>query len=130
MRSLALGENYVNTIIKRSLVLILFGVGICFFVADKPMPYVYGLVFGGSINILGFKLLELNAKKAAKMAKGGARAYFASNYFIRLMIYGMVLVVAAKANYINFLTTALSLLVVRMVIITDGVYDKLRERTR
>lgn len=123
---MALGENYVNTIIKRTVAVLLVGIGISFFVAREPMPYIYGFVFGGSISILGFKLLEQSTKKAVKMKEAGARTYMVANYIVRYLIYGVVLVVSAKADYINLLTAVLSLFVIKAVLVSDAIYDTIK----
>jgi hypothetical protein len=126
--SLALGENYVATIIKRTVAVLLLGVGLSFLLAKEPMPYIYGFIFGGSISILGFKLLEQNSKKAAKMNEAGARTYMMVNYLLRYITYGVMLVVSAKADYINLLTAVISLFIIKAVIVSDAVYDTIVKR--
>ncbi|OHW61931.1 ATP synthase I chain [Andreesenia angusta] len=120
---MALGKNYVATIIKRTTALLLFGIGLSFFLAKEPMPYIYGFIFGGSISILGFKLLEQSAKKAANMNESGAKNYMTITYFIRYAIYGVMLVVSAKADYINLFTAIIALFLIKLVIVSDAVYD-------
>lgn len=128
--SLALGENYTNTIIKRTAALLLLAIGLSFLLAKEPMPYIYGFIFGGSISILGFKLIEQNAKKAVKMGESGARSYVAINYFVRYLIYGLTLAIAAKADYIDFLSAVASLFIIKIVIVSDAFYDTLKGKKK
>lgn len=123
MSSLALGENYVTTIIKRTVAVLLIGVGLSFFLSKEPMPYIYGFIFGGSISILGFKLLEQSNKKAVKMNEASARTYMVVNYLLRYITYGVMLMVSAKADYISLTTAVISLFIIKAVIVSDAIYD-------
>lgn len=123
---MALGENYVTVIVKRSLIVLLIATGICLVFFDNPIPYVYGLLFGGIINILGFKLIELGSKRAVQMSEGKAKAQVTFNYMVRYIIYAIVLAIAAKAEYIDLVATIVSLFLVKLVIIADSVYDTIK----
>lgn len=125
---MALGENYVSTIIKRSLILIFAISALCFFLFKEPVPYVLGIVCGGAANILNFKILEFSTKKAVMLSEGRAKAYATANYLIRFIIYGVVLVVSAKTEKISFIATILSIFVVKVVIISDSLYDTIKYR--
>lgn len=124
---MALGKNYMGTIIKRSLILIAAASLIFLIIFDNPKPYILGAVFGGIINILSLKLLELSTKKAMNMNEGKAKAYASVNYFIRFAIYGIVLVIAAKADYISFITTIIFMFTVKTVIVLDSLYDTIKK---
>lgn len=126
---MALGENYVSTIIKRSIVLIAIGCIICLFLFDNPVPYASGLALGGLANMLAFKLLEMSTKRAVNMPEGKAKTHATLNYFIRYVIYGIVLVIAAKVEQIEFITAIIGLFVVKIVIITDSIYDTIRPQS-
>ncbi|MDO5707639.1 MAG: ATP synthase subunit I [Andreesenia angusta] len=119
---MALGQDYVRTIIKRSLLLIFIGCLIAFIVF-RDSSYVLGILFGGLINILSFKIIEISTKKIVNMPENRARTYATINYFIRFIIYGIVLVIASKADYIDFISTIIALFTVKIVIVSDSVYD-------
>lgn len=113
------------TIIKRTLVYALIIVGIILLSFKEPKPYVLGLIFGTSIAILAFRLLELSIKKAITMPPNVASTYARSQYMKRYLIYAIVLVVAALADYLSFGATVLGLLMIKIVIITHAVFDSI-----
>lgn len=113
------------TIIKRILVYALIIVGIILVGFKEPKPLVLGFIFGTSIGILGFRLLELTIKKSLTMTPRRASMYSMGQYLIRYFIYAIVLVIAVLADYINFLTTVLGLSMIKIVIITYTVYDSI-----
>ena len=123
---MSLGENYFSTIIKRGIILVLVISGIILLIAKNPKPYLYGIIFGSSINFLNFRLMYISTKKAMSMSIKGAQSHTVTNYFIRYFIYGIVLVVAAKADYINLYTAALGFFIVKIVIISDAFFDTIR----
>lgn len=124
---MALGQNYVKTIIKRSLLLIIIGC-ILSFLVFRDSSYVLGILFGGIINILSFKIIEISTKKIVNMSESKARTYATINYFIRFVIYGIVLVIASKADYINFISVVIALFTVKIIIVSDSVYDSFKIR--
>jgi DMSO reductase anchor subunit len=118
-------HNLSYTIIKRTIVYTLIIIGIILLSFKEPKPYVLGFVFGTSIGILGFRLLELTIRKAVTMPPKRASAYTMGQYMIRYFIYGIVLVVAALADYLSFPAAVLGLLMIKIVIITYAVYDNI-----
>ena len=125
---MSLGENYFGTIIKRSIILIVVALAVMAVAFKEPKPYLYGMLFGSIINILNFRLMYLSTKKAMALNMKGAQVHIVVNYLIRYMIYGLVLIVAVKADYINLLTVILGLFVVKIVILSDAFYDTIRKR--
>lgn len=121
-------KNLSYAIIKRTIVYSLFAIGVMFFAFQNPKPLVLGFVFGTSISILGFKLLESTINNAIMKSPKGAYRYTLINYFVRYLIYGIVLMVAALADYLNFPTTVIGLFMIKIVIITSTVYDNLNNK--
>lgn len=117
-------ENLVSEIIRKTIVYSLIIVGIMFIGFKEPKPYVLGFIFGTIIGILGFKLIEKTTEKVVTMEPSKAYGYSVFNYFIRYSIYGIVLVIAAMADYLNFITAVLGLLMIKIVIITSAFKDK------
>lgn len=120
---MALGQNYVTTIIKRSILLISIAIIFTFVVFKNPKPYVLGILVGGIINISAFKLLELSTKKILKMNEVRAKIFTSINYFIRFILYGIVLIIAVKFKEVDFISTIIALFTVKIIIITDSIYD-------
>ncbi|WP_425446174.1 ATP synthase subunit I [Dethiothermospora halolimnae] len=114
-------------VIKRVIIFSLFIIGILFFTVDNPKPYVYGFIFGTLINVLNFRLMALTLKKSIKMGKKQIMPYIVGNYIIRYSIYGLVLIIAAKADYINFITTALGFFMVKIIILADSFYETVKK---
>ena len=121
-----LGENIFISVIKRALVLLVVGIVLILIVTNDPKPYIYGLVFGMTINILNFRLMSLSIKKALSLSEGGAQKYTMGNYLVRYVIYGIVLYIATIADYIELLTVILGFFTVKVIIISDTFLDQIR----
>lgn len=91
--------------------------------ADDFIPLIYGLVFGTLISILNFTLLAKTLEKAVYMMPHKAKMYASSQYFIRYIIYGIVIYISLKADYINILGTIIGLLMVKGVILATNLFS-------
>ncbi|HHV46660.1 MAG TPA: ATP synthase subunit I [Tissierellia bacterium] len=109
-------------IIRRTVIYSLFATGV-FFGFKEPKPLVLGFIFGTSIGILGFKLLELTINKAVTMPPEKAFFYAFCQYIMRYMIYGIVLAVAALADYLSLVTAIIGLLMIKIVILTSAIFN-------
>lgn len=98
-------------------------IALFFVVSKNPLPWAYGLIFGGLIGILNFIELGKTLEKAITMNPRRAQAYTASKYFIRYILTGVVLLVSLKADYINVLGTILGLLLIKFVIIATNLFN-------
>ncbi|MGF7057704.1 ATP synthase subunit I [Brassicibacter mesophilus] len=127
---MSLEGNYQNRIIKRIIILVLIVSGIIFMTLSNPKQYVYGLVFGASINILNFRLMSLTLEKSVKMSPQKVMPYVAGNYMIRYIIYGIVLGISAIADYISLYTVILGFFMVKIVIISDTLYDMVKNKSK
>lgn len=116
-------NKLVVGIIKKTVVYSLIIIGIMFIGIKDAKPYVLGFIFGTTIGILGFKLIEKTTEKVVAMEPSKAYGYSIFHYFIRYAIYASVLVIAALADYLNFLTAVLGLLMIKIVIITSAFYS-------
>jgi hypothetical protein len=121
-------ENIVTIIIKRTAVLGLIIIGIMLIGIKEPKPYILGYIFGTSISILTFKLMEKSAEKAVTMKPSRAYGYSVRQYFIRYFIYAIVLIIGALADYLSFLTVATGLLMVKMVITSFAIIDYFKDK--
>ncbi|AFS77278.1 F-ATPase, F0 complex, subunit I AtpI [Gottschalkia acidurici 9a] len=127
---MSLGENYFSTIVKRSIILVAIISGIILITFKDPKPYLYGIIFGSIINLLNFRLMYISTKKAMSLSFGGAQSHVTRNYFIRFTIYGIVILVASKADYINLITVILGFFIVKIVILADTFLDEIRGKRK
>lgn len=121
-------EDIVKIIIKKASILTLILIGIILITVENPKPYALGLIFGTSVDILTFLLMGKSIGRAMNMAPNKAYSYTVGQYFLRMFIYGLVLIIAAKADYLSFLTVALGLLMIKTVIISLAIWDYLKDK--
>lgn len=122
-----LGDKVISRIIKVTIALSLIIVGLLAIFIEKPKVYVLGMLFGSSISVLSFVLMGITTKKAVKMDPSKAYGYTVGNYFIRYIIYFVVLLVAALADYLNLFTAILGLFMTKIVILFGAIYDNIIE---
>ncbi len=115
--------NYQFKIIIRALALALIFSGIILFLLPNPKEYIYGLIFGTSINVLNFRLMGITFEKAMNMPQKRIMPYIMSQYLLRYIIYAVMLVVSAVADYISLYTAILGLFMVKIVILSNPIYD-------
>ncbi len=123
---MSLGENYFSTIIKRSIILIIIILAAMLVIFKEPKPYIYGFLFGSIINILNFRLMYLSTKKAMSLNMKKAQMHTTINYLMRYITYGLVLIVAAKADYLSFYTVIIGFFVIKIVILSDALYETIK----
>ena len=121
-------ENIVDTIIKRTIILSFIIIGIIFIGLKNSKPYVLGYIFGVSVNILTFKLMERSVEKAVTMEPSKAYGYSVKQYMIRYLIYAIVLTVGALADYLSVLTIVLGLFMIKIVILSSAVIDQFKNK--
>ena len=119
-----MNNDLVFKLTKRIAIVSLFIVGIVAFMFKEPMPIIQGYIFGTIISILGFKLLHNTINKAVEMTPSRASGYSMAHYMLRYIIYAVVLAVAALADYLNFPATLLGLLMIKIMILVSGIFDK------
>ena len=87
-----------------------------FFVTSNPMSWIMGYIFGGVFGILNFLLLGRTLYKASMMSSQKAQIYAGTNYFIRMLITGIVLIIGLKADYLNSFAVIIGLLLIKQII--------------
>ncbi|PID82776.1 MAG: hypothetical protein CSB15_01625 [Clostridiales bacterium] len=106
----------VFLIAKYSVVLsIIATIIVCIFFKN-PIPIVLGLWFGTLISILLFYELALTISKAVQMNSAKASTYTSLKYFLRFLVYAVVLFVAAKNKNLNIYATVFGILSVKVSI--------------
>lgn len=94
-----------------------------FFLCSEPMAWIKGYIFGGLIGILNFLLLGNTMYKASMMHPARARIYAGTNYYIRLLITAIVIIIALKADYLNAISVVIGLLLIKQIIFFSQVFD-------
>lgn len=117
-------NNLVFRIIKRTIIISLIVIGICAIFFKEPKTIITGYIFGVLIAILSFKLLDNSTRKAVMMTEKRAAAYSSSQYFVRFSIHFIVLAIAAQADYLNFASTVVGLLMIKFVILSATIFNK------
>lgn len=87
-----------------------------FFITSNPMTWIMGYIFGGLFGIINFVLLGRTLYKASMMSPQRAQVYTSANYFIRMLITGIVLVIGLKADYLNSFAVIIGLLLIKQII--------------
>ncbi len=90
---------------------------------DDPIKYVLGLLFGAAIGILNFVELAKTLSRAVELSPQKAQSYTTRKYFIRYVIYGVVLWVSIQADYIHVLGTIVGLLLIKVVLFTTNLFN-------
>lgn len=92
---------------------------------DDKLKFAYGIFFGTAISILMFMQTANALSKATAMTPHRAQKYVASRYIIRMLIYGTVLFVSLKADYINVIATLIGFLSVKVSVMTLSFAKKI-----
>lgn len=119
-----MNNKLVFKIAKRTILLVILFVGIFTFAFEDSRPISMGLIFGSLISILNFKLLDNTISKAVRMPPNRATSYTMAHYFARYIIYFLVLLIGARADYLNLISTIGGLFSVKFVILSSNIFDK------
>ncbi len=93
------------------------------FLTNEPITWIKGYIFGGLIGILNFILLGNTMYKASTMHPAKARMYAGANYYVRLLITAIVIIIALKADYLNAISVVIGLLLIKQVIFFSQVFN-------
>ncbi|QSX05048.1 ATP synthase subunit I [Sedimentibacter sp. zth1] len=93
------------------------------FFTNDSVAWIKGYIFGGLIGILNFLLLGQTVKKVVTMSPRGAKTYATANYFVRLTITAVVLIIALKANYLNAISVIIGLLLIKYIIYFSQIFN-------
>ena len=105
---------FISTLIASILLFVLF---------DEPIQYVLGLLFGSAIGVLNFMELSKTLSRAVELSPEKAQSYTTRKYFLRYVIYGVVLWVSIQADYIHVLGTIVGLLLIKVVLLTTNLFN-------
>ncbi len=116
-------DKVIQKIVKR--VIILGGIIIFFLLFfNNRKENILGYIFGSLISVASFFLMKQSVERSVWMTPENAKKYAMGQYFLRMIIYGVVLIVGAKADYLSFLTVVLGLISIKLVIVLSTIFDK------
>lgn len=87
-----------------------------------------GLLLGLIISLLLFRLKALNIQRALEMNSNRATGFIRNRYFVNYFIYFFVLVTAYRKPELNFLATAIGLLLLKFTIIGSAVVELIKDK--
>lgn len=119
-----MNKDLLEKINRFVIFLSLFIIGFMALLFKEYKPLVSGYIFGTLISILSLYLIRDSINKVLIMDPIRGKRKARVNYLIRYLIYAVVLIVAAKADYISFLTTVLGLSMVKISIVLLNIIDK------
>lgn len=119
-----MNDNLIIDVAKKVAIVSLIIIVLIAVIFSNPKPIILGYFFGTLISVVSLKLMGNTINKAVQKSPSKASSYTRSHYMFRLTIYGLVLFVAAKADYLNFLATAVGLTMVKNIIILFTIFDK------
>lgn len=93
-----------------------------FALSTTPFAFMLGVVIGALTSYLAFVELALTMTKAVKMTSGRSAIYVNAKYYMRLIIYGLVIYASIKAPYIDVYGTVTGLLLVKLVIYITNIF--------
>lgn len=117
-------KNLVFEVLKVVITCSLFIIGFVALVFKDAKPIILGYIFGASINILTFYLLNDTAAKIVTMPAHMAKKKAYANYMVRFSIYFIVISISAIADYLNLLATFFGLTMVKNSIYILCAFDK------
>lgn len=114
-----------TVVVKNAILITAVGAILTFFLSKNYIPYLMGMLFGFLIAVLCFQQMSMAILKAVNLPPEKAQIFIGIRYFIRLFIYGLVIYISIKADYINLLGTIFGLLSLKLSIIFSGFFKKL-----
>ncbi len=91
--------------------------------ADDYLYYVLGLIFGLLIGILNFLQLSRTMMRAVLLPPHKAQSFARRRYFVRFIIYGVVLFVSIRSPKINVIGTVIGVLLVKVSIFVTQLFN-------
>ncbi|MDD7363216.1 MAG: ATP synthase subunit I [Peptoniphilus sp.] len=121
-------DRFTNEYIAMTAGAMLIVAGIMAITIRDSKPYILGWIFGCLISMAMFKLMFFTLTRAVEKTEKDATTFTRIHYFLRFLLYAVVLVVAAKAEYLSLATTFFGLLAVKNVILMRNLFDYLRRK--
>lgn len=121
-------DRFTNEYIAITFGVMLIVSGLMLVLLRDPKAYVLGWIFGSLVAMAMFKQMYFTFTRAVEKSEQKARTFVSVHYFFRFLLYAIVLVVSAKADYLSLATTFFGLLSVKYVILIRNVFDYFRSK--
>lgn len=123
-------DKFVMSVIKTALLLLFLEILFVMIFFSERIPLALGFLLGGGLSIVFFRLMYLNILIALGKSEAKARRFITINYFLRYIIYGLVLVIAAKTEFFNIFTTALGFFNIKIAMYLQNLLPLLRQNKK
>lgn len=110
-------KDFTLKYIKGAIILAIVSTLIIVIFFGLRVDLLLGLYLGTLISVLFFRLMYINALKAVEKDARSSKRFTINNYFIRLILYGIILFVAYKNPNLNFYTTAIGFTMIKFSIL-------------
>lgn len=117
-------NDLVKKIAVRTALLSVVLIGIIFFIYPEPKKYILGYIFGTLISVLTFMLLKNTVVRSVRMEPERATRFAAIQYFIRMIIYLITIMVGAIADYLDLVTVIVGLMSIKITIYLSAIFDE------
>lgn len=81
--------------------LLIIGGGVIYYRSVDCLPFIVGTLLGSGVSVLKVKLLADGVDKSLKMEAKAAANYIRLQHFLRLLLVGVVLLLAALVPWIS-----------------------------
>lgn len=119
-----MNKDLLAKISKVVVILSLFIIGLIALLFKDYRSLIMGYIFGASMSILSLYLINDSINRFITMEPAKATANARRAYLIRFVIYALVLIVSALADYLNIVTAVLGLTMVKNSILLLNFMDK------
>lgn len=96
----------------------------------NPWDKMLGFLLGSCTSMFFLWLMYRDLDKSLDFGGKFARRKAVTGYLFRYLIYALLLVLAAKSPYLNFYTTALGFLTMKVVIVGVQILEYIKGRER
>lgn len=123
-------DKFVQSIIKKSIVLIIFESIIISLFFNNRLQLVLGLIIGGGFAIVSFRMIYLSILMAIGKNESKAKRFMALSYTLRYLFYGIILYLGHKTGYYNIYTTTLGLITIKLVLYINNLISLVKGRKK
>lgn len=111
-------SDLVLKIIKRTFLMaaIVIAIGV-FFVNDK-VSLAISVIFGSFVSSLMFIQMAKTIKKSSELSPNSAQFHAAKRYFVRMLVYGVMIFIAIKFERFNLVALVIGVLMNKLAIFT------------
>ncbi len=121
-------KHYTYYYIRNAFLLMFLEILLVVIFTKNPLPKILGSLLGTMVSSLFFRVMYLNIVNMLGKPEKEAKRYMRMNYFFRYIIYGIIMTLAIKADYLDLTMTVLGLLSIKFAIYLQNFWDLIGER--